>query len=427
MASLKNLVAASPVTAAPKKEPPTHADIALAKISSAWKGNSLDAARTAAFDIGMLNAGGMLAYNKADEFWKRRFATQQIDEKWWSTVHEAFQSGRSSLVTMADLIERYSPVAANDNTKDDTIDAETLLGMDFAPLEYVIPGYIVEGLTVLAGKPKLGKSWWAYDASIAVATGGKAMGSIDCEQGDVLYLALEDNRRRVKDRLLTLCPARKLQDINLDRLSVRTIAPRIDTGLLAELDKWRLSCAKPRLIIIDVFLKVRPPRKKSEDPYSADYDAVTPLQRYASEHRLAVVLVTHTRKMAADDPLEAVSGTNGVTGAADAVLVLSRDAKGTTLYGRGRDIEEIETAMRFDGGRWSLLGDADEVRKSDERRKIVAALKEAGDELTPTAIAKTIGAKVENIRVLLRKMFASGEVTQPRVGYYTARAWTQPS
>jgi hypothetical protein len=88
-------------------------------------------------------------------------------------------------------------------------------------------------------KPKLGKSWWAYDASIAVATGGKAMGSVDCEQGDVLYLALEDNRRRVKDRLLTLCPARKVQGINLDRLSVRTIAPRIDTGLLAELDKWR--------------------------------------------------------------------------------------------------------------------------------------------------------------------------------------------
>jgi hypothetical protein len=54
--------------------------------------------------------------------------------------------------------------------------------------------------------------------------------------------------------------------------------------------------------------------------------------------------------MQADDPLESVSGTNGVTGAADAVLVLNRDAKGTTLYGRGRAIEEIETAMRFDGG-----------------------------------------------------------------------------
>ena len=213
--------------------------LTLKKINDAWKGNSLQAARTAAFEVGMLNAGGMLAYNKADDFCKRGFEVRLVAEKWFSTVHEAFQSGRSSLVTMDDLLEQYFPIAANDNSKDDTINAETLLGMDFAPLEYIIPGYIVEGLTVLGGKPKLGKSWWAYDASIAVATGGKAMGSVDCEQGDVLYLALEDNRRRVKDRLLTLCPARKVQGINLDRLSVRTIAPRIDTGLLAELDKWR--------------------------------------------------------------------------------------------------------------------------------------------------------------------------------------------
>jgi hypothetical protein len=82
--------------------------------------------------------------------------------------------------------------------------------------------------------------------------------------------------------------------------------------------------------------------------------------------------------------------------------------------------------LQPDGGRWSILGDADEVRKSDERRKIVAALKENGEEMTPTAIAKTIGAKVENVRVLLRKMVASGDVLQPRVGYYTAPAPAKP-
>jgi hypothetical protein len=364
----------------------------------------------------------VLGFGRAKEILLDGFNSRKVDDVHWSTVNEAFQNGRSTVVSAAQLRERFFPVAANDNTKDDSINAETLLGMDFAPLEYVIPGYVVEGLTVLGGKPKLGKSWWAYDASIAVASGGKAMGSVACEQGDVLYLALEDNRRRVKDRLLTLCPARKLMNISLDRLTVRTVAPRIDTGLLVELEKWRRGCTNPRLIIIDVFLKVRPPRKKGEDAYAADYDAVTPLQRYASEHRLAIVLVTHTRKMEAEDPLEAISGTNGVTGAADAVLVLNRDAKGTTLYGRGRDIEEIETAMRFDGGRWSILGDADEVRKSDERRKIVAALKEAGDEQTPAAIAKLAGMKAPNVRVLLRKMVASGEVLQPRVGYYAAPA-----
>jgi regulator of RNase E activity RraA len=95
--------------------------------------------------------------------------------------------------------------------------------------------------------------------------------------------------------------------------------------------------------------------------------------------------------MEAEDPLEAISGTNGVTGAADAVLVLARGSKGTTLYGRGRDIEEIETAMRFDGGRWSVLG----------------------DDLT--------GMKAVNVRVLLGKMVASGDICQPRIGFYTVQ------
>jgi hypothetical protein len=82
--------------------------------------------------------------------------------------------------------------------------------------------------------------------------------------------------------------------------------------------------------------------------------------------------------------------------------------------------------MRFDAGRWSILGDADEVRKSDERRKIVAALKEAGDEQTSAAIAKLPGTRVENVRVLLRKMVAGGDVLPPRAGYYTAPAGFGP-
>jgi hypothetical protein len=77
----------------PKQNGRSKVDAALAQISNAWKGNSLNAARTAAFEIGMLNAGGMLAYNKADEFWKRRFAVQLVDEKWWSTVKRCMRTG----------------------------------------------------------------------------------------------------------------------------------------------------------------------------------------------------------------------------------------------------------------------------------------------------------------------------------------------
>ena len=89
--------------------------------------------------------------------------------------------------------EQHRPSASAD---DDTISAEELMRLEFPPVRFVVAGYIVEGLTVLAGRPKGGKSWLAYDICIAVAVGGEAMGAIQCEQGDVLYLCLEDNRRR---------------------------------------------------------------------------------------------------------------------------------------------------------------------------------------------------------------------------------------
>jgi hypothetical protein len=190
--------------------------------------------------------------------------------------------------------------------------------------------------------------------------------------------------------------------------------------LLVQLEKWRTSVAKPRLIIIDVWLKVRPPRKSGVDPYAADYADAAPLQRYASEHRLAIVIVTHTRKMAAEDPIESISGTNGITGAADAVLVLSRDSKGYTLYGRGRDIEEIETAMRFDAGRWTILGDATEVRRSAERKKILEAIETAGKPIGPKVIAELSGLKYENVRAMLFQMEKAGEVKRAARGLYSA-------
>ncbi|MBB5053053.1 RecA-family ATPase [Afipia massiliensis] len=303
---------------------------------------------------------------------------------------------------------------ANDNNPQQaTVDAETLLGMHFEPLEYIIPNYVVEGLTVLGGKPKMGKSWWAYDAAIAVATGGKAMGTIPCQQGDVIYLALEDNLRRVADRIRTLTPLRKKLGLDLKRLKIRVDAPRIDNGLLTELDKWRESCVNPRLVIIDVYMKVRAPRKRGEDVYAADYAAVVPLQQYAAKNHIAIVLVTHTRKMEAEDPLESISGTNGVTGAADAVLVLSRNSTATVLYGRGRDIEEIETAMKFDAGRWMIIGDAAEVKQSYERRKILRILRESISPLAPKDIAEQSGLKPGNVRTLLGKMMKAGEITKP--------------
>ena len=99
----------------------------------------------------------------------------------------------------------------------------------------------------------------------------------------------------------------------------------------------------------------------------------------------------HTKKGGADDPLEALSGSNGLSACADTTLVLDSDQNGKTLYVRGRDVEEKETALIFAGGSWSVLGEAADVRRSDERIGIIATLTENGEPMTPAEIAAAAG------------------------------------
>lgn len=312
--------------------------------------------------------------------------------------------------------------AANDNKAPKKpsafVDAQTLLGMEFEPIKYVVPGYVAEGLTLLGGRPKLGKSWLALDFGIAVASGGRSLG-VDCEAGDALYLALEDNQRRLQDRLRVVLPKMKSMRPDMSRLSLLTEAPKINAGLIDALDAWRKGVENPRLIIIDTLAMVRPPKGRNQDSYAADYEALSPLQRFASEHRLAVVVVTHVRKAEAEDPLEMISGTNGLTGAADSILILNRTADGPKLYGRGRDVEEVEKALKFDGGRWSVLGDVDEVKRSGERRQIMDALQAGAKAMKPAEIAEATGMKPANVSYLLRQMVKAGEAVKDGYGSYS--------
>lgn len=312
--------------------------------------------------------------------------------------------------------EPFKPIEpANDNAPFTAIDAETLLGLDFPPVEYVVPGYIAEGLTILAGRPKLGKSWMALGMCVGVASGGQTL-DVDCESGDALYLALEDNQRRLQDRLRVVLP--RHQRPNVKRLHLMTEAPKVNAGLLERLDQWRTAVAAPKLVVVDTLSMVRPPKKANQDSYAADYDAISPLQKWAGAHRLAVVVVHHVRKAEAEDPLESVSGTNGLTGAADSILVLNRTTDGPKLYGRGRDIEEFEKALRLQDGQWSVLGDADEVKRSEQRKKILAVLQEAVGAMSPSDIAKDAGMQVSNVNYLLRVMVKAGEAEKIGYGHY---------
>jgi hypothetical protein len=150
--------------------------------------------------------------------------------------------------------------------------------------------------------------------------------------------------------------------------------------------------------------------------------AIEGLHKLAHSRGIAIVVIHHVRKMEADDPFDTVSGTNGLTGAADTILILKRQAGNVTLHARGRDIEEKETACQFDKNtcRWRLLGEAETVYSSGERMSVTAALMEAGAEGLHISeiMAATQRSDRNAIDQLLYKMQRDGEVVRVKRGQY---------
>ena len=295
--------------------------------------------------------------------------------------------------------------------------AEALRRTTFPPVHYVVPGVIPEGVTLLASRPKLGKSWLVLDLCVACAGDRFTLGQIRPVAGDVLYLALEDNPRRLQRRLDRLMRG---ADAWPARLTFATQWRRANEGGLADIEEWCGAVAAPRLVVVDTLEKIRPPGG-SGPLYSADYLAIAGLHRIASEKGLAIVVVHHDRKAEGEDPFDTVSGTLGLVGAADTVLLLKRRPTGTVLYARGRDIEESETAVQFNktNCKWTMLGPAAEVHRSNERSRVLAALAEAGRPLPIKEIQTLADLPSRNATdTLLFRMVEAGEIRRVRKGVY---------
>ena len=235
--------------------------------------------------------------------------------------------------------------------------AAELVSTSFPDPRWAVPGLIAEGLTLLAGPPKLGKSWLVLGLGISTASGTPALGKIESAEGDVLYCALEDTPRRIKSRLSKMLGGKPQPG----RLVIVTALPGMPqaTELVSE---WLDEHPDARLVVVDVLGKIRPPDGERANAYERDYAVIGQLKKLADHHRVAIVVVTHTRKMGADDAFDTVAGSTGLTGAADTTLVLKR-ARGeasAVLHVTGRDVEESEYALTFDPptGSWTLDGNA---------------------------------------------------------------------
>jgi len=291
--------------------------------------------------------------------------------------------------------------------------------LDLPEPKWIIPGYLAEGLALLGGKPKMGKSWMALGLAYAVATGGRALNAIDVDQGGVLYLGLEDTRRRLQSRMRAI----RQEYPATPRLHFKTEWPRLNEGGLEMIQSWLQTTPDPRYVVLDTFAKVKARATGRGTQYEEDYDSLSGLKSLADDFSICAQCVTHTRKSDADDVFDTIMGGVGLPGAADMSWVLKRDrgqADGF-LHVTGRDIEEREAALMFhsDTGHWSLLGDAEEYRRSKEQNDILLCLIDNGP-MAPKEIAERLDKPASTVRSLLSKMRDARVVKRRDDGRYAA-------
>lgn len=284
---------------------------------------------------------------------------------------------------------------------------------EFPEMVYVIDRILAPGSTILAGKPKVNKTWLALDIALAVADGGKACGEWDAPRGDVLYLACEDNARRLQGRLSKLKPTGDWPDT----LTFRTLARKLGEGFREEIADWVAVNEHPVLVIADTYHFIRPPRAKLT--YEGDYQDSSAMTRIADDLQITILGIHHQRKATGEDALDTVSGTTGVAAGFDSILTLERAPEGGfTLEGRGRDLPDFRYALCFDKDtcRWSFVGDADTARIGDTRRRIIELLD--GGTYGPTQAANALGIELETVKKTMQRMYDAGQIQKIGRGLY---------
>ncbi len=240
-------------------------------------------------------------------------------------------------------------------TKLETITAEDLQNRTYEPTHFLVDELIPEGLHILAGAPKIGKSWLALWLCLCVAQ-GQALWNFATTQGEVLYLSLEDSFQRIQTRLIDLT-----EDAP-PTLHFAIMADTLKRGLEQQIEQFLTEHPDTKLVVIDTLQRVRS-TGNDNNLYANDYQDIGLLKRLADKQHIAILLIHHLRKLHDDDPMNMISGSTGLSGAADSAFVLqknARSANAASLHCTGRDIPDrtLKLELDEDDHVWKLLADS---------------------------------------------------------------------
>ena len=227
---------------------------------------------------------------------------------------------------------------------------QALLEKPLLATRWTVTDLLPEGLSLLAGKPKQGKSWFALQLAFDVATGLKVLSTYPTTQGDVLYLALEDTESRIQERAKRLLTSMSMP-VTPAGITFATTWPRLDQGGMAQLEVYLHTHPHYHLLVIDTWAKLAPfTTGTSHNQYMDDYASLTQLKHLAEQFHLSILVIHHLRKTSATDVLDEITGSTSLVGVADTILVLKRERgqQEATLFVTGRDIVERSSSLTFD-------------------------------------------------------------------------------
>ena len=270
-----------------------------------------------------------------------------------------------------------------------TIDGESLMSLPLKPLNFVVDSLLSQGLHILAGSPKVGKSWLALWLSVMVAKGEPIWG-MSVKQGTTLYLCLEDSTLRIQNRLFEItedAPA---------NVHFSTESDILGKGLEQQLHTFLAEHPDTVLVIIDTLQMIR--GGNYDNTYANDYRDLSALKQIADTGGIAILLIHHLRKELADDVFNRISGTTAISGAVDSSFTLVEDKRGSgkaKLSCIGRDIEYRELTLERNAENvWELIADSKTQPElmGDRIVYLLAELMRARTEFigTPTELSEKI-------------------------------------
>jgi hypothetical protein len=274
---------------------------------------------------------------------------------------------------------------SNPTKQFNTITGKTLMSQPIEPLGFTVESILPHGLFILSGSSKIGKSWLALDLCYIVASGGQLWGYATA-QGEVLYLALEDTPKRMRERLSKIAPDYDFNspgDIHFVHRS-----HKLGDGLAEQISAFLDKHPQTKLIVIDTLQYIRN-TGKFNGTYSGDYHDMDALREIIRGRKLTMLLITHNHKSNESDPINKVYGSAGLTGAVDGIFVmekLRRTDSIATLTIANRDTESHEFDLRFDkqNCRWQYLEEVSDMGSDDDEDELFEMLMRLLNDENPT-------------------------------------------